>query len=201
VWGICSPTYAKISRRNLQYPGACSGDSLFNTGRNQLGLFAPHPLLNQVDEFVTAEEFYLSPEPSKQVYVETIPRNKTSFSLEDSYPYIKKDVVIEKMFEKKRVFNLTTSTRTFIANGILVHNCYEINKKHRIMPLEYAKKFIDIILTDPDPIACTGTDDHWIIERGLILDFIGGDSFMHIDLVDKILSYYVYKVNTIVPSP
>jgi DNA-binding XRE family transcriptional regulator len=22
VWGICSPTYAKISRRNLQYPGA-----------------------------------------------------------------------------------------------------------------------------------------------------------------------------------
>jgi hypothetical protein len=22
VWGICSPTYAKISRRNLQYPAA-----------------------------------------------------------------------------------------------------------------------------------------------------------------------------------
>jgi hypothetical protein len=30
VWGICSPPCAKISRRNLQYPGACSGDSLFN---------------------------------------------------------------------------------------------------------------------------------------------------------------------------
>jgi hypothetical protein len=29
VWGICSPTYAKISRRNLQYPAACGGDSLF----------------------------------------------------------------------------------------------------------------------------------------------------------------------------
>jgi hypothetical protein len=22
VWGICSPTYAKISKRNLKYPGA-----------------------------------------------------------------------------------------------------------------------------------------------------------------------------------
>jgi hypothetical protein len=28
VRGICSPAYAKISRRNLQYPAACGGDFL-----------------------------------------------------------------------------------------------------------------------------------------------------------------------------
>jgi uncharacterized protein len=75
--------------------------------------------------------------------------------------------------------------------------CYEIEKKHRILPFEYAKKFIDVILTDPDPIGCVGTKDEWIIDQGLILDFIGGDSFMHIDLVDKILQYFIYRVNTI----
>jgi hypothetical protein len=37
VWGICSPTYANISRRNLQYPGACSGDSLFGVLLGSLG--------------------------------------------------------------------------------------------------------------------------------------------------------------------
>ena len=31
MWGICSPTYAKISRRNLKYPGARSGDSLYGS--------------------------------------------------------------------------------------------------------------------------------------------------------------------------
>jgi hypothetical protein len=38
VWGICSPTYANISRRNLKYPGACSGDSLFKTAPSKLDL-------------------------------------------------------------------------------------------------------------------------------------------------------------------
>jgi uncharacterized protein len=71
--------------------------------------------------------------------------------------------------------------------------CYEINKKHKVLPLDYAKKFIDIILTDPDPIGCIGTESQWIIERGLIIDFIGGDSFMHPDLMDNILNYFIYK--------
>jgi uncharacterized protein len=77
--------------------------------------------------------------------------------------------------------------------------CYELNKKPRILSLDYAKRFIDIILSDPDPIGCIGTKDEWIINRGIILDFIGGDSFMHVDLMDEILNYFVYRVNTITP--
>jgi uncharacterized protein len=135
------------------------------------------------------------------VYVDIIPRKKDmDFNIENKCLYSQEDVAIGKIYEKKRVYNLTTSTRTFIANGILVHNCYELNKKPRVLSLDYAKKFIDVVLTDPDPIGCLGTKDEWMLNRGLILDFIGGDSFMHVDLMDDILNYFVYKVNTISPN-
>jgi uncharacterized protein len=173
---------------------------LFDTGCRQLGLSAPHPLLNQHDEFIEAERFYESPESNKQVFVETIPRTgTTNFSLGNIFHYLRKNVAIEKIFEKKRVHNLTTSTGTFIADGMLVHNCYEINKKHKVLPLEYARKFIDIVLSDPDPVGVTGTKDEWFLDRGLILDFIGGDSFMHTDIMDEILSYFIYAVNIMTP--
>jgi uncharacterized protein len=159
------------------YKYSTLSQSLYATGE--------HPVLNQNNEFQKTEAFYNSKSKNKKVY--TVDG--------------KADVNIEKVkFSRpKRAFNLTTSTRTFIANGILVHNCYEIEKKHRILPIEYAKKFIDLVLTDPDPIGCTGTKDEWIIEQGLILDFIGGDSFMHVDLMDDILQYFTYRINTIAP--
>lgn len=68
--------------------------------------------------------------------------------------------------------------------------CYEINKKKKVLKLDHAKKFIDLILDDKDPIGLTNTKDEWILKRGLILDFIGGDSLMHPDLIDEIVSYF-----------
>lgn len=68
--------------------------------------------------------------------------------------------------------------------------CYEINKKPKTLDLESAKKFIDTILTDPDPILVTGTDKEWVTKRGLVLDFIGGDSLMNVGLVKNILDYF-----------
>ncbi|GBR76935.1 radical SAM protein [Candidatus Termititenax persephonae] len=71
--------------------------------------------------------------------------------------------------------------------------CYEVDKKPGDLPLEYARKFIDIILTDEDPINAKGTDSEWILKRGLIMDFIGGDALMVPGLLDKILTYYQYR--------
>jgi uncharacterized protein len=172
---------------------------LFKTENTSLGLSSPHPLLNQQNKFILAEDFYNSKAKDKKVYIETIPRVKSDrkYIFGNRLFYAKKDVVIGKIYKKTRVWNLTTSTHTFIANGVLVHNCYEIEKKHKTLPLDYAKRFIDFILTDPDPIECKETKDYWIIDQGLIIDFIGGDSFMHVDLMDQILQYYIYKVNTI----
>lgn len=71
--------------------------------------------------------------------------------------------------------------------------CYELNKRPTDLPLEYAEKFIDIILDDPDPINAIGTENEWILEQGLILDFIGGDALMRPQLVDDILKYFMYS--------
>lgn len=68
--------------------------------------------------------------------------------------------------------------------------CYEINKKPVILELEKAKKFIDIILDDPDPLLIKGTKDQFIEEEGIVLDFIGGDALMNVEVVDKILDYW-----------
>lgn len=68
--------------------------------------------------------------------------------------------------------------------------CYEINKKPGELPLEYAKKFIDLLLQDDDPVLAKETEMEWLIQRGIILDFIGGDALMVPELADKILQYF-----------
>ncbi len=70
--------------------------------------------------------------------------------------------------------------------------CYELNKKPGDLPLEYAKKFIDLILDDPDPIGVMGTSEAWIMKQGLILDFIGGDALMRPILTRDILRYFIF---------
>jgi uncharacterized protein len=71
--------------------------------------------------------------------------------------------------------------------------CYELNKQKKDLSLSYAKRFIDLLLTDPDPIAVLGTEDEWILKQGLILDFIGGDALVRPHLVEDILNYFMYK--------
>jgi len=71
--------------------------------------------------------------------------------------------------------------------------CYEINKKPKSLKLETAKAFIDILLEDKDPINALGTNEAWILDQGIILDFIGGDSLMDPQLVDEILKYFIYR--------
>ena len=73
--------------------------------------------------------------------------------------------------------------------------CYEVNKKPKSISFESCKKFIDLIAT-------TGRyDGYWpySIDKnandGIILDFIGGDSLMDPELLDKVLEYFVYKIN------
>ncbi|MDR1323047.1 MAG: hypothetical protein LBK68_01265 [Candidatus Margulisbacteria bacterium] len=71
--------------------------------------------------------------------------------------------------------------------------CYEVNKRPGNLPFEYAQKFIDIMLAEEDPIGLLDTETKWLLQRGLVLDFIGGDALMVPDLVDKILRYYQYR--------
>lgn len=37
-----------------------------------------------------------------------------------------------------------------------------------------------------------GTKEEFVLKQGLILDFIGGDSLIHPELLDNILEYYIF---------
>ena len=88
-------------------------------------------------------------------------------------------------------FTLTFNTTE--ACNLACKYCYEVNKTPRDLPLEYAYRFIDMILDDPDPIGVVGTSDEWILQQGVILDFIGGDSLIKPDLLDKIIQYWMVQ--------
>jgi uncharacterized protein len=71
--------------------------------------------------------------------------------------------------------------------------CYEVGKRPGTLKIEDAKKFIDLLLEDKDPIGVDGTEADWILNTGLILDFIGGDALMVPELCDEILTYFIFR--------
>ena len=69
--------------------------------------------------------------------------------------------------------------------------CYQINKGKRIMDFEIAKKFIDLLIED------SYKDDTYVSLKttpGVIIEFIGGEPLLEIDLIDKIVDYFRYKL-------
>lgn len=64
--------------------------------------------------------------------------------------------------------------------------CYQINKGTRRMSFETAKKFVDLLLSSEK-----GFDKYVSpkLSPALIVEFIGGEPFMEIELIDKICDY------------
>lgn len=69
--------------------------------------------------------------------------------------------------------------------------CYQINKSPARLNFETAKKFIDIVLEPDQPK--NKYFDSW---EGsfVILDFIGGEPLLEINLIDKICDYFVKRL-------
>ena len=65
--------------------------------------------------------------------------------------------------------------------------CYQINKGKRRMSFETAKKFIDLLLTGDK-----GMDNYISKETtpAISLEFIGGEPFLEIELIDQIVDYF-----------
>lgn len=70
--------------------------------------------------------------------------------------------------------------------------CYENCKKPKNINFEYCKKFIDMMFEDEDPAGLNlienGEKDKWLY-TGRVFDFIGGDSLIDPQLLDKICRY------------
>ena len=69
--------------------------------------------------------------------------------------------------------------------------CYQINKGKRVMDFEVAKKFFDLLIED------SYKDDTYVSLRttpALVIEFIGGEPLLEIDLLDQITDYIRCKL-------
>lgn len=66
--------------------------------------------------------------------------------------------------------------------------CYQINKHENYLSFDNAKKFIDMILE--------GDNEYCPIDSsiGMTLEFIGGEPFLAIDLIDQVTKYTIQKM-------
>lgn len=94
--------------------------------------------------------------------------------------------------DEMEVYNFETNLSTYVANDMLVHNCYQFAKTPMRMNFETAKKFIDKLLAD----------EYGYINRynspAIIIEFIGGEPFLEITLTRKIYEYFLdrcYELN------
>lgn len=67
--------------------------------------------------------------------------------------------------------------------------CYQHNKKPNVMTFEVAKQFIDDLLSGSDKLSNYIPKD----TVGIVLEFIGGEPFLEIDLISRITDYYFDK--------
>jgi len=100
-------------------------------------------------------------------------------------------------FREPGLFNVTLNTTEDC--NLRCTYCYEVHKRRRTLSMGDAKAFIDHILNDPDPAGLLDDPDpvfRKAYQKGLVVDFIGGDSFMDVPFLDEICSYTLAKVMT-----
>ena len=69
--------------------------------------------------------------------------------------------------------------------------CYQINKKHHAMSFDVAKRFIDLLLS-ADENSCEYINP--TNTAGLVIEFIGGEPLLEIDLIDQITDYFISEM-------
>lgn len=95
---------------------------------------------------------------------------------------------IEANGEAERILTRTVTFQVTDDCNLACTYCYQINKGKRVMSLETAKKFVDMLLN------ATPENNSYInpkVSPFLIIEFIGGEPFLGIELMDKIMDYFV----------
>lgn len=68
--------------------------------------------------------------------------------------------------------------------------CYQTHKGHHRMPFDVAKRFIDMLLDSDNTNEYINTEN----SPGCIIEFIGGEPFLEIDLIDQITDYFISQM-------
>lgn len=112
---------------------------------------------------------------------------------------LKKDInqyneAVPKMFPEifdtrdKEISIKTVTFQVTDACNLQCSYCYQINKGVRKMTFDTAKKVIDDLLTQEKSYK-----DYLCLDKtpGIIIDFIGGEPFLEVELMDKICDYFL----------
>lgn len=100
------------------------------------------------------------------------------------YPYKREE-------ETNKVQTANVTFQVTDACNLKCTYCYQINKGHHTMPLEVAQKFIDMLLENDK------NTQQYIDTRhsdAIILEFIGGEPFLEVELIDQIMEYFIKRV-------
>ena len=131
-----------------------------------------------------------------------------SNSLNDIY-YIKNNTIqfqdsFVKMFPELTSCNKNDNNDMIVKNITFVTNetcnlrctyCYEVHKSKKMMTREIAKQAIDAIF-DKEKMSDYITD----FNKCVVIEFIGGEPFINIDVIEFISEYFLYKA-TILNHP
>ena len=100
-------------------------------------------------------------------------------------------VSVSKVDGPIEVYNLETTSHTYIANNIAVHNCYQKHKTAKRMPWEVGKAIVDYLFRmweEDDPDAFISKDT-----KSIVFDFIGGEPLLEVELMDRICDYFWHE--------
>ena len=91
----------------------------------------------------------------------------------------------ESISNDERVLSRTVTFQVTDTCNLACTYCYQINKGKRKMSFDTAKKYIDLLLSGEK-----GFSDYINpkISPAIILEFIGGEPFLEVELIDKIVS-------------
>lgn len=101
---------------------------------------------------------------------------------------------VEKLADKKEGVVCMAKNITFQVTDdccLRCTYCYQHNKGHHKMTFDIAKQAIDQILEADEKVKDYIDSYH---TEGVVLDFIGGECLMEIDLMDKIVDYFVSRM-------
>lgn len=97
-----------------------------------------------------------------------------------------------RLYQKpnSRFYVMTVTIQVTDACNLACSYCYQINKNTHVMPVEIGKEFLDIILT-----RSKGFNEYCPYPLdGLIVEFIGGEPFLAIDLIEELTDYLIDRM-------
>ena len=108
------------------------------------------------------------------------------------YPELSKNNTPKKTGEiqkpKEQVMSREVTFQVTDRCSLACTYCYQLNKGVRRMSFDVAKRFVDLLLSGEK-----GFDEYVNIafSPAIILDFIGGEPFLEVDLIDQVCDYFL----------